>query len=250
MLESLASLIFSRIPKALDLELACSQATIDCSNCYSRDVDIIPFPYSEPARSLAPCDRQHGPSGYLDYSSYKPWLRDEHDFRCVYCLSRETWDLNATSAASGFGIDHMRSQHDAPDEVTNYDNLCYCCNNCNSAKGQRSLPQRLIDEPLNVHLRITEYGLVEALTNEGEWLRDCVFLAHPEAVKRRKLILDLREASNIDLINGRNSEKLRMFQYPSNLENLADRNPPINTREDGLKDSAWERHKRGVLSQF
>ena len=35
--------------------------------------------------------RRHGPRGYADYVSYKPWLRDEFLFRCVYCLSRERW---------------------------------------------------------------------------------------------------------------------------------------------------------------
>jgi hypothetical protein len=35
--------------------------------------------------------RRHSPRGYRDYRSYKPWLRDEFDFRCVYCLWRERW---------------------------------------------------------------------------------------------------------------------------------------------------------------
>ena len=26
--------------------------------------------------------RRHGPRGYRDYRSYKPWLRDEFDFCC------------------------------------------------------------------------------------------------------------------------------------------------------------------------
>ncbi len=244
------SLMGFRNPKELVSGLACALATIDYRSCYSHRVDTIPFPYAEPARSLAPSDRRHGPSGYSDYSSYKPWLRDEHEFRCVYCLARETWDLNATSAASGFGVDHMRSQHDAPDEVTNYDNLCYCCNDCNSVKGAKSLPQRLIDEPLDVHLKINGDGSVEALTNEGAWLRDCVFLAHPEAVKRRQLILDLRSAALADLAAGHDSPKSRMFQYPSGLENLATRNPPTNSRTAGLEDSAWARRERGELSRF
>ena len=36
-------------------------------------------------------ERRHGPSGYASYESYRPWLRDEFEFRCVYCLKRETW---------------------------------------------------------------------------------------------------------------------------------------------------------------
>jgi hypothetical protein len=38
-----------------------------------------------------PHARRHGPQGYADYKHYKPWLRDEFSFRCVYCLCRETW---------------------------------------------------------------------------------------------------------------------------------------------------------------
>jgi hypothetical protein len=38
------------------------------------------FAYPRAARS-----RRHGPCGYAHYSLYKPWLRDEFQFRCVYC---------------------------------------------------------------------------------------------------------------------------------------------------------------------
>jgi hypothetical protein len=33
--------------------------------------------------------RRHGPQGYVDAASYRPWLRDDFAFRCVYCLFRE-----------------------------------------------------------------------------------------------------------------------------------------------------------------
>ena len=39
----------------------------------------------------SPYTRRHGPCGYSDHTSYKPWLRDEFTFRCVYCLARERW---------------------------------------------------------------------------------------------------------------------------------------------------------------
>ena len=35
--------------------------------------------------------RRHGPQGYADVVSDRPWLRDEFAFRCVYCLLREQW---------------------------------------------------------------------------------------------------------------------------------------------------------------
>lgn len=45
-------------------------------------------PFAYPA---VPHARNHGPQGYTDYTSYRPWLRDEFSFRCVYCLFREQW---------------------------------------------------------------------------------------------------------------------------------------------------------------
>ncbi len=37
-------------------------------------------PFSYPNR---PHVRRHGPRGYANYESYRPWLRDEFSFRCV-----------------------------------------------------------------------------------------------------------------------------------------------------------------------
>ena len=34
-------------------------------------------------------ERQHGPRGYVDDEHYKPWLRDEFTYRCLYCGCRE-----------------------------------------------------------------------------------------------------------------------------------------------------------------
>ena len=44
-------------------------------------------PFSYPAAVHV---RRHGPQGYADYASYRPWLRDEFAFRCVYCLLRDS----------------------------------------------------------------------------------------------------------------------------------------------------------------
>jgi hypothetical protein len=45
---------------------------------------MSPFTYPS-----APLVRRHGPQGYADYVSYRPFLPDEFQFRCVYCLLRE-----------------------------------------------------------------------------------------------------------------------------------------------------------------
>jgi hypothetical protein len=43
----------------------------------------VPLRYAKTAHR-----RRHAPQGYLDYRHYKPWLRDEFQFRCVYACWR------------------------------------------------------------------------------------------------------------------------------------------------------------------
>src|SRR5438045_7926484 len=75
--------------------------------------------------------RRHGPRGYADYQFYKPWLRDEFTFRCVYCLWSERWEANGHH---GFGVEHVQPQATTPEQRLDYDNLVYACNTCNSTR--------------------------------------------------------------------------------------------------------------------
>ena len=88
-------------------------------------------PFTYPA---TPHARRHGPGGYADYPSYRPWLRDEFTFRCVYCLLRERWVLG------GLHIDHFSPVALHPELATTYDNLLYACASCNAAKRDLELP--------------------------------------------------------------------------------------------------------------
>src|ERR1051325_2301343 len=92
--------------------------------------DQHPFDY--PVKSHK---RRHNPSAYRDYHSFKSFLRDEFIFRCVYCLSRETWNLNDDF----FGVEHFQPKRDNWRETGGYFNLLYACNHCNSAKGTAPL---------------------------------------------------------------------------------------------------------------
>ena len=88
----------------------------------------VPFTYPS-----APHERRHGPVGYAGYESYRPWLRDEFAFRCVYCLMRETWG----SFGSQYAIDHFVPTVTAPEATTHYANLLYACVTCNGVKSDR-----------------------------------------------------------------------------------------------------------------
>src|SRR5271168_1524332 len=82
----------------------------------------------------SPHVRRHGPQGYTDYSSYRPWLRDEFSFRCVFCLLRERWVTGA------FHLDHFLPVGHQPHEANEYENLFYSCAACNSAKRDLDIP--------------------------------------------------------------------------------------------------------------
>jgi hypothetical protein len=65
-----------------------------------------PNPFTYPA---VPHIRKHAPAGYKNYPEYKPWLRDEFEFRCVYCLQREMWSRDRDA---GLSVDHIIPQGD------------------------------------------------------------------------------------------------------------------------------------------
>jgi hypothetical protein len=75
--------------------------------------------------------RRHGPRGYADYKHYKPWLRDEFSFRCVYRLCRETW---LPDGEAHFGVDHVYPKSQATGPSSEYDSLVYACCVCNACK--------------------------------------------------------------------------------------------------------------------
>ncbi len=203
----------------------------------------IPFPFIEPYSALA--RRRHGPLGYRDYSS---WLRDEHGYRCVYCLSREAWER---TGADAFGVDHMVPVAKDPALALIYDNLCYACNRCNSLKRDESLLVPLVSQPLSKHLRIEPDGTVNALTKEGAYLRDLLLLDQDGRTEYRKLVLELHAHAIKDEQEGANTRMMGLFKYPEDLPDLRAARPPAgNSRSAGVEESAFSRRERGALPEF
>lgn len=88
-------------------------------------------PYIYPDKPLV---RKHNPQ-YRSVESYRPWLRDEFNFKCPFSLLRETW-----FSTQQFEIDHLLSRKSRPDLVYAYDNLIYLFHSCNRMKGALDLP--------------------------------------------------------------------------------------------------------------
>src|SRR5262249_9451801 len=132
-----------------------------------------------------PHQRRHGPAGYKNYQDFKPWLRDEFAFHCVYCLERERW---YPDGAASFSVDHLDPQSAAPARIGDYDNLAYACTRCNTARQ---------DEPVldptqvafGAHLRFSADGAIHALSPEGQDLIDLLHLDSAGALRVRRKVL-------------------------------------------------------------
>jgi len=195
-----------------------------------------PFDYP-PLRAV----RRHGPRGYVDYSSYRPWLRDEFSFRCVYCLVREQWGR----VRGCYDIDHFLPVARHPARATEYDNLLYSCATCNAAKGDRR-----VADPTTVLLRddvrIKEDGTIEADTPEARRLIRVLGLDDAEYTEFRMLWIGI-----VALAFRRDrSLFLRLMGFPDDLPEPSRLRPPGgNSRPTGIADSYFRQRQRGDLPE-
>jgi HNH endonuclease len=194
---------------------------------------VIPEPFAFP---FGPHRRKHGPAGWTDYARYRPWLRDEFCFRCVYCLIREQW----VDMRRGYQIDHFVPQKLRPDLKADYDNLLYLCPACNNLKRAALLP-----DPCAVALadclRFHKDGTVEAINEAGDLIIEVLELDDPRLteMRRRKWgILASLAASDWALFSDE-------MGFPQDIPDLTVNPPPCNTRPEGIAKSWYSRKAAG-----
>lgn len=189
--------------------------------------------------------RRHGPRGYLDYRAYKPWLRDEFAFRCIYCLCRERWCANGHEE---FAVDHLVPRAALPNDLADYDNLLYACQSCNRNRQDVDLPLDPGRNALGVHLRVGSDGVVQALTGEGRFIVRACHLNRPLLLLFRKRMLALIDSLSERGGVGDEAVLRDLLAFPTNLPELAALRPPGgNTRPEGIAESCEVRRKRGEL---
>lgn len=184
--------------------------------------------------------RRHGPQGYHDYSRFRPWLRDEFSFRCVYCLRRETFEM----VSGVFNIEHFLPIASDPNLIAVYDNLLYACASCNFAKSALRLPDPLIALTATT-VRVDQDGTIHANANsEAARLIDLLGLDSSEYTEFRKRWIDI-----VALAQQHKPELYQQLMgYPANLPNLRRMKPPgNNSRPAGVEQSAFARRERGEL---
>ena len=182
----------------------------------------FPFEYPELRKS-----RRHGPN-YKNYASYRPWLRDEFMFRCVYCLKREAWG----QVTGEFELDHFKPQKFNHEQKLNYENLVYACQRCNGVKSSKKVPdpfKLLVDE----RLFCNEDGVLKTDNSIVEKLIERLDLNSPRMIQWRWQWIEV-----VKLANRRNKKLFKsLMNLPGDLPDLSRLAPSSNSRKKGLKES-------------
>jgi hypothetical protein len=191
-------------------------------------------PFEYPAEPLV---RKHGPRGYGLAESFKPWLRDDFSFRCVFCLIRETW------LADQLEVDHFVPVASAPEVALDYTNLTYACRTCNGKKGSCEVPDpcaALVREEIS----LGSAGFLVGGTPRARKLIQSLALNSRRQREYRVVwmkIIALAELHDPPLYR-------RLVGYPDDLPDLSRLHPPEgNSKPEGIVQSCYERRARGVL---
>lgn len=181
-------------------------------------------------------ERRHGPAGYVSHESYRPWLRDEFDFRCIYCLNREKWG----QVTGEFEIDHFEPQAVSPLRRLDYFNLVYACRRCNLIKLDQAIadPFVLLNSTNVVTL---PDGALHARNVDAQRLIRQLDLNSPRLQAWRVMWLRI-----VALANERDHDlHAQLVGLPEDLPNLAQLRPPENSRQAGIQESWFAKRARG-----
>ena len=170
---------------------------------------------------------------YSDYTRYRPFLREDFRFRCAYCLRNEFF----VGGEAGCVMDHHRPQggpYGRPDLVSVYENLYWCCNECNSLKGdtwpspqQYAAGQRFLDpcQPdgdHELHWRVEADGTLTPLTDVGEYTIAHLVLDREGLVyhRRRRIGWEREFAALVETLESWELEPMVQAAVEARLEEL------------------------------
>lgn len=193
---------------------------------------VEPFAYPAHAHS-----RRHGPAGYTNYQSYRPWLEDEFSFRCVYCLKRMVW-----APTDVWSVDHIIPQAEAEKLACVYDNLLLACQCCNRIKSNQRVPDPAV-VAYGKCLRVGSDGAVVPLNKIGHRLVRDLRLNEPRYRQWRSQ--RMRELRALLLCDPEGYEQAMGF--PKVLPDLRALRVNANTRPEGIEESWLAKRLRGEL---
>lgn len=152
------------------------------------------YPQSKHRRKFSP--------EYKTNTSYKPYLREEFNKKCVYCCMPDFLKKES------FGVDHYRPKIKFRELEWEYSNLFYACNACNSRKGdswptEEQLKAKIFipnpcDHIMFNHLKFSGIK-VETRSNAGKYADEILDLNDDDILGYREQIVNLIENLMINL---------------------------------------------------
>jgi hypothetical protein len=197
----------------------------------------MPFRYPPALR-----ERRHGPQGYSNLESFRPWLRDEFAFRCGYCLMREQWG----KVRGVFDLEHFVPVSHDSDRQRDYGNLVYACASCNSAKHDKCI--RAPYWALNgSDVSVLGDGRIDARTNAAGEIIEAIGLDSEANTEFRRTWIDI-----ISLARQHDPQlHQRLMGFPDDLPDLSRLRPPGgNSRPEGIEESYFAQRQRGESPAF
>lgn len=149
--------------------------------------------------------RTENPDKYKTHKPYKKHLRKEFKYRCVYCNFPDV-----SKGLQSFGVDHynpnLKPKKNASIIYEDYNNLFYCCNECNSWKNEfwptndDLLNGLYIPNPCNdimsEHLQYLDEK-VKYTSDTGDFTIQLLHLNDPDSIEYKKdLILSAKSIIN------------------------------------------------------
>jgi hypothetical protein len=193
--------------------------------------------------------RRHGPSGYAEYTGFKPWLRDDFVFRCVFCLVRER--MKDPGGQDSFGVEHLKPKKKNPTLICVYENLVYACLQCNSFKGELGgVPDPCLVIYAN-QVEVRSDGTIHGLTQAGEKMIRVLRLDRDDLTEFRRRYLRMEEAAAKNPRSDLAREfKASIFSFPQDLPDLCAARPPGgNSKPEGANTCYRELRNSGTLPE-
>ena len=133
-----------------------------------------------------------------EYESYRPWLRQDFEFRCAYCLRHEFFFGGGEAGE----IDHFRPRHLFPSRVNEYRNLYWSCRKCNAVKGAKWPSEAQMERGLRFldpcveghedHWQTQADGVLTAFTPVGRYTIRQIRLDRPTLTQFREFLFGLQ----------------------------------------------------------
>ena len=134
----------------------------------------------------------------VEYEAYRPYLRQDFEFRCAYCLRHEFFFGGGEAGE----IDHFRPRYLFPDLVNEYENLYWSCRKCNAVKGGKWPSETQMEQGLRFlnpcledhedHWQTHADGTLTAQTPIGRYTIRQIRLDRPTLTQFRRFLFGLQ----------------------------------------------------------